>query len=219
MDKINFKNYCDKEYEGRTDPFFQICAQGSALFCGVAYPTADSRSYAACEKALAIGSSSFLRRPSLRDEAVNTISGFINEGLYALQDPGKPFFCSLAVLYCFRGRVRWMVSGDASVWHFQDGRMARKATGHKEPLLGKRICWNQESDPEFDISHGSNAFLLYSGTDASPFSIELPETACHPVRTDDAWLEAILSGFRGKACSSAAFILPERKVKWFRRNK
>lgn len=219
MDKINVRKYCDKVYKSQIDPFFRLCVHGKAFFCGIAYPTEDSRSYAACEKALEIGSSSFLRRPSLCDEAVNTIAGFINEGLYALQDPGKPFFCNLAIIYGFRGKARWMVSGESVIYHFQDSRLIRQSAVCREPLLGKYVCWKETLEPEFDVSHSTNAFLLYSGTQQPIFPNQVTGVNdILPSIDGDVWMENVLSVFQGKACSVAAFVLPTRKRKLLWRN-
>ena len=100
MQKISFKSYSDRETnEYRCVTFAE---RGRAAYCGTAYPTQESRSALACDRALTVSSESFLLRPSLDDIAIKTINGFVREGVYILQEPGKEFLCSAAFLYILK---------------------------------------------------------------------------------------------------------------------
>lgn len=218
MGRSGFSNYCDKDMPGKSDTYFFMKARGQAFFCGTAYPTEESRSDSPCRKALEVGGGSFLRRPSLRDEAVNTIADFINQGIYAFQEPGKPFFCSLAALYEYRGKARTIVSGDAHICHFKDGKLIGQSEEQEEPLFGERIRREQETEPEFELSGGSHAFLLVSGLKSNEYLkiIEMLQAEQDTVSyEEDVWPDAIIEKFEGKACSVAAFVMPERKGKVF----
>lgn len=210
MVKAKYKNYCDKASMENTDTFFRLDMRGRAIFCGVAYPTKESRSDLACKKILEISAESFIRRPSVCDEAVDTISTFMNEGIYIFQEKEKQFLCSAAILFVFRGEARCIVSGDAGICHFRDGKLIRRITGDNIPLFGARIRWKHKAQPEFDISQGENAFLLYSGiqTDASETILEQMEYW----RGEDA----VTADFDKQHCSVAALVLPNKKS-WLER--
>lgn len=210
MVKVKFKDCCDKVRGNDENPFFRLDAKGKALFCGVTYPTENSRSDIACKKALEIGADSFIRRPSLCDEAMDTISTFINEGIYIFQEADKRFLCSTAILYVFRGRARWVVSGNAGICHFRNGKLINRTEGSSIPLFGERVRWNADTEPEFDVSEGENAFLLYSAGADIDFKEKLSEIGQRGVIDDPAG--AIVSDFGSKSCSAAAFVLPNKRI-------
>lgn len=208
MAKICFKSYCDKAPEKAESPYFTLRSKGAALVAGATYPARDSRSDIACRKVLEIGAESFIQRPSLGDVAVDTISTFINEGIYIYQEPGKAFLCSTALLYVLHGKARWVVSGNAVIYHFRDGRLVSKSAERKSPLFGERVRWNEKESPELDISHGANAFLLCSAAEDLEFPATLTEHGSPADLSPDEWAEAALSEFRGRRCSAAVVTLP-----------
>lgn len=210
MVKVKFKNCCDKVRGNDENPFFRLDAKGKALFCGVTYPTEDSRSDIACKKALEISADSFIRRPSLCDEAMDTISTFINQGIYIFQEADKRFLCSTAILYAFRGRARWVASGNAGICHFRDGKLINRIEGNNIPLFGERMRWNVDAEPEFDVSEGENAFLLYSAGSSIDFKEKLLEIEQNGALDDQTG--AIVSDFGSKSCSAAALVLPNKKT-------
>lgn len=210
MVKVKFKNCCDKVRGNDENPFFRLDAKGKSLFCGVTYPTKDSRSDIACKKALEISAESFIRRPSLCDEAMETISTFINQGIYIFQEADKRFLCSTAILYVFRGKARWVVSGNAGICHFRDGKLINRTEGSNISLFGERMRWNVETEPEFDVSEGENAFLLYSADLDIDFQEKLLEIERSGALDDQTG--AIVSDFGSKFCCAAAFVLPNKKT-------
>lgn len=216
MVKVSFKNYCDKKTEERESSYFKLCSRGKAAACSVAYPTKESRSDAACERVVGVSVDSFLRRPSLCDEAINTISGFINEGVYILQEPDKSFLCSSASLYVLRGRARWIVSGNARVYHFCGAGHVNVSRESREPLFGEKVRFKPEAEPEFDVSYGTDIFLLCSGAD----HIQIDELIKNIAPLDqetlnkselDEWMDAVISGFHASACSAAVLAFTEQK--------
>ncbi len=86
-------------------------------------------------------------------------------------------------------------------------------------MLGKHIRWEPQAEPDFDISHGSNAFVLCSATESDDFADRISEVGSHLMNGDGTLAESSLSVLHGTHCSAAVLLLPERKGKWFRRNK
>lgn len=205
MVKAKYKNYCDKASAESADSFFRLDARGKALFCGVAYPTKESRSDIACKKLLEIGAESFIRRPSVCDEAVDAISTFMNEGIYIFQEKEKQFLCSAAILFVFRGEARWIVSGNVGICHFRDGMPVKKAEGCHTPLFGARIRYEQTAEPAFDISRGENAFFLYSCAQREDLDAAMERAA------DWRGEKAMIAEVAGRHCSAAAIVLPNKK--------
>lgn len=113
----------------------------TSTVAGVAYPTADSRSPAACERGLRITVDCFLERPSVADVAMQMIGQFVDDGISELQENDKEFMCSLAALYIFKGKARVYPIGFTAVLFFEgehkeiwygDGIPAGK--GSREPM-------------------------------------------------------------------------------------
>lgn len=207
MAKLYFKSYCDKVPEKAESPYFTLRRKGTALVAGVTYPTRDSRSDITCRKVLEISAESFIQRPSLSDVAVDTISTFINEGIYIYQERDKAFLCSTALLYVLHDKARWVVSGDAVIYHFRDGRFVSKSAERKSPLFGERVYWNEKEVPEFDLSYGVNAFLLCSAAEDLELPATLEEYGFLADFDTDKWAKVAFSEFCKKRCSAAVVVI------------
>jgi hypothetical protein len=211
MVKVSCINYCDKQPEDRENPFFLWAERGRATVCAVAYPTADSCNTEACENVLAISADSYLNRPSMQNVAVETISGFINEGLYGLQKPRKPVLCSPAMLFLLGDKARWVVSGNARIYHFQDGGLVNISQDKKTPLFGQKIEWREAVEPAFQVSKGQHVFLLYSGEEDVVLDKDELEGRLGASEDVEETANGLLSIFEGKRCSVAVLMLQKRK--------
>lgn len=211
MDRVSYRNYCDKGGGKQENLFFAFGSRGRAAAFGVAYPEMGSICQTACEKVLKIGIGSFLQRPSLGDQAVSTITDFINEGIYILQEPRKEVFCSFAILYVLRDKARFIVSENAGIYHLQDGKMQEISRGYKTPLPGKKMRSGHKLAPAFDVSGGGNGFLLCSGMEDEGFQTKLENKVLPASANADAWAESVIEECYGEHGSALAFVLPEKK--------
>lgn len=222
MRQVNYKSYCDKERDGQdpSNSFFRLGTRGRAVFCGIAYPAVGSRGREACETVLQVAGDSFLRRPSVCDEAVETISDFVNGSVYALQRPYDNCFCSTAILFAFQGKARWAVSGNVKVWHFQDGRLADvSGDENRHQILGEKVSWEGRADaaPVLDISQGSHGFLFWGGPEGADSAQCLCREAGQPFGTEE-WLAQMLEGFEKEACAAAVCAFAQKRRRFWRRD-
>lgn len=208
MQNLNWKSYCDREEEGQ---LFKLEEKGKALFLGTAYPTAESRSGIACTRALEIACDSFLRRPAVTDIAIQTITGFMKEGIYILQEPGKYFQTSAAIVFITRGKARVSAAGDAFVWHLRKGVLEGVFTGEGQEPYGVDINSRDSFPLEFDISTGENSFLLCCGDGLSALRGEFSKKAQGSEMTSEELFDIVTNQLQGLACSAMAVTLPERK--------
>ena len=95
---------------------------------------------------------SFLERPSLCDEAANTISDFANKTVYALQEPYKTFLADAAVLFIHRGKARFILSGNSRAYYLSDGKAAVMSEAREYTLFGKSVRFKEHFPPEFPLS-------------------------------------------------------------------
>ena len=205
MDNVQLKIYCDKTINGDNCNYLTNESKGSALFCGVAYPTPESRSDIACEKAFELATQSFLRRPSTGDAAMNTISGFINDRLYMLQEPRKEFLCDTAFLYIHHGYARVALSGNSCGYHFCNGKIVNSYRS-EGIWYGRQPKWERKPDAEIPLEKVSQDFLLVSGESNVDIS---PEDVDRLLSGDD-----LESFFQGKRCFAVMIHLPERKKRF-----
>lgn len=210
MAEIYVKNYCSRKALPDGNPYFSYVKKGAAVTMAAAYPADISRSELACGKALEISTESFIRRPSLADTAVSTISSFINDGIYIYQEPGKKFLCSCAVCYVLKGRARFVVSGNAAAYHFCDGELVYTEIGKGIPMFGERLHWKEKAGPEFDIAHGTNALVLCSADDGCALPDGFSDTLFVPDMDCEQWADAAICFFNHMKCSAAVMVLPQR---------
>lgn len=209
MQRISYKNYSD--IPDTEHSCFSLLEKGKAVFCGAAYPTGDSRTAAACPKALEICSESFLRRPALMDVAMTNILSFINEGIFIMQDPEKHFRCGAAFLFLCKGAGRVVTAGNAMVLHYQDNQLKASYRHPGNPALGTGLHNTYEASEEFDVSAGANGFLLLCGEEGLDLETLIPEDLRKPSLVDEAWSDRIMDAVRGRKCTAGAVIFPERK--------
>ena len=209
MQKISFKSYSDRETnEYRCVTFAE---RGRAAYCGTAYPTQESRSALACDRALTVSSESFLLRPSLDDIAIKTINGFVREGVYILQEPGKEFLCSAAFLYMFKGEGRVCIFGNAGVYHFQNGLLRDCYYNPSSAILGRSLRTESDTCPEFSLSGGTETFVLCSAEESQDLMSIFPPNLIEDIPRNGEWADRVVEMARGKNCSIAAVFFPERK--------
>lgn len=209
MQKISHQCRCD--YKGESaDRFYRLNVKGSAIACAAAYPTKESFGASACEKAVTVSTESFLRRPSMRDEAPNAISGFVNEAIYAVQEPHKTFFCSTAILYILNGQFRCVISGNAKLLHFNDGKLVSDFDKGENPLFGKHLKASFTPSAITNLPRGANGFLLCSGYEDMSLDTATLGQALQSATDAEQWLSTV-PDLENTAGVLLAVIIPERK--------
>lgn len=208
MPKISHQCRCD--YGGESpDRFYRLSAKGGAVACAAAYPTKESFGASACEKVVTVSTESFVRRPSMRDEAPKAISGFANEAVYGLQEPRKTFFCSAALLFILKGQFRCVLSGNARLLHFNGGELKNSFEAGSNPLFGKSLKSSFAASAVTSLPRGTNAFLLYSGYGDLNLDAAAMGQAMQRLENAEQWLNSA-SGIEGGAM--LAVVIPERKT-------
>lgn len=216
MAEIYVRNYCSRKVLPNGNPYFSYVKKGAAITMAAAYPADISRSELACGKALEINAESFIRRPSLADTAVGTISSFINDGIYIYQEPDKKFLCSCAIGYVLKGKARFVVSGNAAAYHFCDGELVHTEKGIGLPMFGERLHWKEKAGPEFEIAHGTNALVVCSADDGCALPDGFLDTLLVPDMDCEEWADAAIASFHNMKCSAAVMVLPQRGRFWER---
>ncbi len=216
MKKADFARYfinkpCGDNYADGNMCFFGGM-RGSAAAFAAAHPTQDSRSGIACEKIIRVMADSFLGRPSLCDEAAETLSDFANKNVYALQEPYKTFLADAAVLFIHKGKARFVLSGNSRVYYLSDGKAAVMSEARDYMLFGKRARFKEDIPPEFPLSGEANAFAVVCGTGNADFDAEQLEYSFKDSSCAEEWAEKLSSLCSDEdRLSLMTVILPKRK--------
>ena len=177
----------------------------NSTVAGVAYPTADSRSSLACTRALDIAVDSFMERPSGTDTALHMIGSFMDDGIGKLNEPGKEFKCSVAMLYISKGKARVYPAGYSAVIFFEEG--VRKNVWYGD---GRPVGAGSHEDmplPEL-ISLGQDCrfiFIAASDMDTVRSAVSFYEEN----KGEDAAAQEEF--MKDKCCAFVNLHLPERK--------
>lgn len=195
--------------ETEKDVFHVLEERNSVLVSGTAYPAGDSRSGAACARALEIAADSFLGRPSSSDVAVETIAGFINDEVYRMQEKDKAFLCNLAMLYVFKGKTRVYTAGDAAALFYENGELKNEWYGGGAAIGSKAEPELIYSD-EFELTEDSR-IVLVAGYDRDE-----TERAAGYFRENNGEAPEDATGFsRERRCSYVDLYLPKREKRGF----
>lgn len=207
-----FKNKpCSDDNVGKEMYFFSGI-RGSAAFFAASNPTSDSRSGIACEKILRLVGGSFLNRPSLCDEAMDTLSDFANKSVFALQEAYKSFFANTAMLFVCKGKARAMLTGNSRVYYLSDGKAVQVCEERDHLLFGKGGRYKETFPAEFPLSGKVNAFAAVCGDGNASFSTAELESSYDGTSSAEEWAEK-LSVLRSEEdkLSIMTVILPRRE--------
>lgn len=186
--------------------------RGSSAVFAAAHPTPDSRSGIACEKILQVMGDSFLGRPSLCDEAMETLSDFANRSVFAVQEPYKTFLADAAVLFIHKGKARCVLSGNSRVYYLSDGKASDICEAKDYLLFGKKARYKEDIPPEFAFSGKLSAFAVVCGTGNIEIDKNQLESSYNGVSSADEWAKHLISDrFGDSRLSIMTVILPERK--------
>lgn len=209
MQKISHQCRCDYNGESVENRFYKLCSRGGTIALAAAFPTKESRGAAACERAVSVSTDSFIRRPALIDEAMVAISSFVNEAVYALQEPQRSFLCNTTMLFIHKGKFRCMLSGNSALIHFCNGNLIKVYYAEDNPLFGKSLKSNFSSETAFSLPKGKNVFLLYNGFDKFSYDMAELESALDSSDSAESWLDKLWKD--SKTYSLTALMMPEKR--------
>lgn len=176
MKKAESISFCDKA-EAENSPRFGFAERGGNMFFSAAYPSAESRSDKACEKFSEISKNSFMQRPSVCDEAMREIPGFIAKSIFAVQEPEKTFLTHGAAVFVHKGKARCFLSGNARVLFISEGKTVFSSEPTVNPMIGKKIKYDGALQPEIALPRSGGIFILCCGEGSVDIKLPAEDTA------------------------------------------
>ena len=174
---------------------------------------ADNDDPEAGEAAGRICADSFLRRPSLKDIAMETIGEFMNNTVLARHRPTRDERFDAAALFVFKDQARALLSGKAGIWLFADGELYWSSSSRRYPDLGASPSYQAAPEECFDLPKdvsGKAALLMCSGMLPEETDTALLKETLEGAELPGDWLKRLMPQLSGDASALAAF-LPPRK--------
>lgn len=154
----------------------------------------------------------FVRRPSLEDRALEALSVMANNDLIMLgHDMEKPMLIDTACIFANKGQGRFLISGSSAVFHFEEGRLARRSSPQTASVIGMGSQYRPALDPPFELRNVDTAFLAASGGLVEAVSEEQIRQALNDSKTPEEWMNRLieLAGDR-EFCAITVFLPPKK---------
>ena len=155
---------------------------------------------------------SFMRRPSVEDKAIRMISIMANNDLNMMCGMDDGARCDGALVFLEGNRARFLMSGSAAAYHFEEGQLAHRSKAQEVSCIGSGVRYEPYMEPVFELKPGRNAFLTASRGLAEAVGDREIEQALKASETPEQWMNCIreLAGPEREFCAVAAF-LPDRR--------
>lgn len=178
---------------------------------------ADNDDPQAGEAAGHICADSFLRRPSLKDVAMETIGVFMNNAVLARHRPvyGQEDRFDAAALFLFKDQARALLSGTAGIFMFSDGELFWHSASKRYPDLGISPAYRTEAEPVFDLPRDVReraAVLICSGILPDGADTQMLRDALKSAELPGDWLREVMPRIGEDRSALAAFLPPRRSL-------
>ena len=141
----------------------------------------------------------YLRRPSLRDEAVEKITDFANNGVLIKQTPTYRVECSAAALMLQKDSFRWLRAGAVRLYHFVDGQLVTASGEAPTTPLGGGSALRTDVLPATHLGQGENSFLICSEGFARYVRESEMENALSAADSAEQWLRMLKDLYEDRA--------------------
>lgn len=155
----------------------------------------------------------FMRRPSIEDQAIQTIAAMANNDLAMMRNADEdPVLCDAAFVFIDRKQARFLISGRSSAWHFGDGKLLHRSLTGSAMTIGTGPRYTARLEPVFELCPEKNAFLAGSPTLAASVNDSELEELLKVSASPKEWMDRLVEkvGPDKEFCAIAAF-LPDEK--------
>lgn len=152
---------------------------------------------------------SYMRRPSVEDHAVRKIVVMAGNDASMIQAGShKPPMYDAALILINRNFCRFLISGSAASYHFEEGTLAHRSDPAEASVIGSGPRYEPRLEPAFQLRPAKNAFLTASRSFAQRVSDQDIEQALQQSQSPEEWMERLkaLAGPDTHFCAVAAFL-------------
>lgn len=152
---------------------------------------------------------SYMRRPSVEDRAVRTISAMAGNDVAMIRaEDHRPVLFDSAFVMLNRNVCRFLVSGRSAAYHFEEGKLAHRSDPMEAPAIGSGPRFEPRLEPAFQLNPVQNAFLTASRSLSDRVSDSEIEEALRQSQSPEEWMERLrsLAGPEKEFCAVTAFL-------------
>lgn len=152
---------------------------------------------------------SYMRRPSVEDRAIRKISVMAGNDVAMIRaNDREPLLFDAAFVMLNRNICRFLVSGCAASYHFEEGRLAHRSDPSEAPAIGSGPRYEPRLEPAFELKPVQNAFLTASRSLSDRVSDKDIEEALRQSQSPEEWMERLISlaGPEKEFCAVTAFL-------------
>ena len=157
----------------------------------------------------------YVRRPSLREEALQKLTEFAHDAICVQQAPNYQVECDIAALMIQGNQFRWICTGDVRIYHFVNGQVMETNEGTKPPLGSGKEQIMPEVLPPTEFRKGENSFLICSGSLARVVKEHEIENALSVANSAEDWMRALKDLYEDRCgdepVALMAVFMPERR--------
>ena len=157
----------------------------------------------------------YMRRPSLKEEALKKMTEFAHDAVCIQQSPAYQVECDLGILLLHGDSFRWMCAGDVRVFHFVNGQIVHASGTASVPLGrgGEKTLPDLLQETRFE--KGENSFLLCSGSLLAYLKEAELENLLAMSENAEEWLRAIRDLYedrcQGEPYALMTLFMPEKR--------
>ncbi len=149
---------------------------------------------------------SYMRRPSLREEALKKMTEFAHDAICVQQAPGYQAECATGILMTQGDKFRWICTGEIRIFHFVNGQIMETNRGNAARLGSGKTREMPEVLAETDLKQGENSFLICSGSLTQYVKEHEIENALAMSENAEEWLRTLKNLYEDR-CQDEPFAL------------
>lgn len=157
----------------------------------------------------------YMRRPSLKEEALQKITEFAHDAICVQQAPGYQAECAMGVLMAQGDQFRWITTGDTRIFHFVNGQVMESNSGTSPRLGNGREKEMPEVLPATEFKKGENSFLLCSASFTKYVREDEIENALSLSESPEEWLRTLRNLYedrsQGEPYALLTVFMPEKR--------
>lgn len=141
------------------------------------------------------------------------IAGMANNDLIVMNMQGEAStLCEGAFVFVNHNKGRFLISGVAAAYHFENGKIVHRSAPGEAPPFGASYHYSPRLEPTFELGKAEHAFLTLSRSLAIRIGDEELEGSLVGVETAEQWMQHLteLAGHETQFCAVTAFLPPAR---------
>lgn len=165
------------------------------------------------ERVAEIGAKSFLRRPSMKAQAIRMICSFMNNIVLSTRRPTMDYTYHACALFVFKNKAVWWGSGDVNAVLICDGEPVFVSKPQTYPFLGFSPAYAPKELEEIELKKGEYALFMSAGKAPDNEQIQTICALLKKSQTPQEWLEAVRMEYEDSFSSALSVFLHSPKTK------